>query len=218
MLTRPKIPWPDHWYCNKNSIKCLVNDCGFTTEPNGLIKQYEELKNHCANATGVEHAILSNMLKQRSCAICSHRIGPGHTSSKMIRALFDHEKAVHGSDSMSRICGYVALARKGRISRQLGQDSQKMAFDRMVEKIQGFEQPVTQLLCQKKGLPHSLANLQDILSSDCQRPDGDLSPAWWPVPPERFLWLLRPNDNDPADHQWSRVWTRLRQMYRNGHL
>lgn len=119
---------------------------------------------------------------------------------------------------MSRTCGYIVLARKGRVDGRLGQDSQKVAFDRMVEKLQGFEQPVTHLLCMKNGQSHSLSNLQRILSTDYLRPDGDPSPVWWPVPAERFLWPLRPNDNDPADKQWGQVWTRLRQMYSNGYL
>lgn len=152
---------------------------------------------------------------QRRCAMCSFQVGSGQTS-KMLRDLFKHEMTVHGSDFMSQICGYIVLARKGRIWK-LGPDSQKIAFDRMVEKLQGYEQPITNLLCQKKGVPHSISNLQEILSTDYLRPDGD-APLWKPVPAERFLWLLRPDENDPADHQWSRVWTRLRQMYSNGHL
>ena len=135
----------------------------------------------------------------------------------MVRDLLRHEMTEHGSDSMSRISGYVVLARTGRIHGQSGEDSRKIAFDRMVEKLQGYEQPITKLLCQKTGVPHSISNLQKILSTDHLRPDGDV-PLWWPVPAERFLWLLRPDNNDPADHQWNRVWMRLRQMYSNGHL
>ncbi len=213
MPFKTKNPWPEHWCHNKDSIKCLV--CGFTTQPNGLKEQFADLKNHCATTSGFEHAILSNMLMQRRCAMCSFQVGSGQTS-KMLRDLFKHEMTVHGSDFMSQICGYIVLARKGRIWK-LGPDSQKIAFDRMVEKLQGYEQPITNLLCQKKGVPHSISNLQEILSTDYLRPDGD-APLWKPVPAERFLWLLRPDENDPADHQWSRVWTRLRQMYSNGHL
>ena len=218
MPSHPTVPWPDHWYCDKNSIKCLVDGCGFTTQPNGLIKQFGDMKNHCADTPGVEHAIFLIMLGQRSCATCSYRVKEGQSSSNKIRNLFLHEKNTHGSDSMSRICGYIVHARKGRIDGRLGQDSQKIIFNRMVEKLRGFEQPVTHLLCQKEGLPHSLSNLRRILSTDCLRPDEDDTPVWRPVPAERFLWLLRPDEKDPADAQWGRVWKRLRQMYSNGHL
>ena len=218
MPSNSTIPWPDHWYSEKNSIKCLVDGCGFTTQPKGLIRQFGVMKVHCADTPGVEHAIFSKMLGQRKCATCSYRVSPGQSCSNKLRNLFAHEKAVHGSDSMSSICGYIVLARKGRIHGRLGQDSQKIAFDRMVEKLRGYEQPVTHLLCQKKGLPHSLSNLQLILSTDPLRPDGKDTPVWWPVPSERFLGPLRPNENDPADCQWGRVWKRLRQMYGDGHL
>ena len=218
MPSHPIIPWPDHWYNNNHCVKCPVDGCEFTTHPNGLIRQFEDMKSHCSGTPGVEHAILVNMLGQRKCAMCSYRVSHGHSSSNKLRKLFLHERAAHGSDSMSRICGFVVLAREGRIDGRLGQSSQKIAFDRMVEKLQGFEQPVAHLLCQKEGLPHSLSNLQQILSTDYLRPVEDSIPVWWPVYPERFLWLLRPNDNDPADYQWGRVWTRLRQMYGNGHL
>ena len=220
MPSRPIIPWPDHWYYNdnNNSVKCLVDACGFTTHSTGLIRQFGDLRTHCTETPGVEHAIFLDILGQRKCAMCSWRVSHGHSSSNKLRKLFVHEKAAHGSDSMSRICGYIVLARKGRIDGRLGQSSQKIAFDRMVEKLRGFDQPITHLLCQKQGIPHSLQNLQQILSTDYLRPDGDLTPVWWPVTPERFLWLLRPNDNDPADYQWGRVWTRLRQMYITGHL
>ena len=218
MPSQPPVPWPDHWYYDKNSIKCLVDDCGFTTKANGLIKQFEEVKTHCAETPGVEHAIFLNMLKQRSCSTCAYQVSRGQTTSNKLRNLFLHERVVHGSDMMSRISGYTVLARKGRIDGRLGKNSQKIAFARMVEKLQGFEQPVTHLLCQRNGLPYSLSNLQHILSTDYLRPDGDPAQVWWPVPAERFLWPLRPNENDPADKQWGQVWTRLRQMYRNGHL
>lgn len=218
MPFRPIIPWPDHWYCDNNSIKCLVDGCEFTTKSNGPIKQFGDMKNHCAETPSAEHTIFSNMLGQRRCAMCSYQASQGQSRSNKLRNLFVHEKAIHGSDSMSHICAYIVLARKGRINGRLGQDTQKMAFDRMVEKLQGFEQPVTRLLCQKQGLPHSLPNLQHILSTDCLRPDGDHTPVWRPVSAEQFLWLIHPDHNDPADHQWSRVWTRLRQMYMNGVL
>lgn len=218
MPFRPTIPWPDHWYYNQSSIKCLVDGCEFTTQPNGPVKQFEAMKKHCADAPGVEHAIFSNMLGQRRCALCSYQASQGQSSSNKLRHLFAHEKTFHGSDFMSRVCKYIVLARKGRINGRLGQDSQKIAFYRMVEKLQGFEQPVTRLLCQKGGLPHSLLNLQHILSTDLSRPDGDHTPVWWPVPADHFLWSLRHDDNNPADYQWGRVWRRLRQMYSNGYL
>lgn len=218
MPFRPVIPWPDHWYYDKDSIKCLVNGCKFTTETNGPIKQFGDIKSHCAETPGVEHAILLNMLGQRRCALCSYQPSSGQSSSNKLRNLFVHEKAIHGGDSMSRICRYIALARKGRINGRLGHDTQKIAFDRMVEKLRGFEQPVPHLLCHRAGLPHSLPNLRVILSTDHLRPDGDYAPAWWPVPADQFLWLLRPDPSNSTDDQWGRVWTRLRQMYRNGQL
>ena len=212
------ISWPDHWYCDKNSIKCLVDGCGFTTQPNGLIKQFGDMKKHCTDTPGVDHASFLIMLGQRSCAICSYRVKESQTSSNKIRTLLFHEQSTHGSESMSRICEYIVLARKGRIGGRIGQDSQKIIFDRMVEKLQGFEQPITHLLCQKEGVPLSLSNLRRILSTDCLQPDEDDIPIWRAVPPERFLWPLRPDEKDPADAQWGRVWKRLRQMYSNGHL
>lgn len=218
MPSHPTIPWPDPWYYDKNSIQCLVDGCDFTTQPNGLIKQFGAMRSHCTDTPGVEHAIFLNMLGQRKCAICSYRVSAGQSCSNKLRNLFSHEKAVHGSESMSSICGYIVLVRKSRIRGRLGQNSQKIAFDRLVEKLQEFEQPITRLLCQKKGLPHSLSNLQLILSTDYLRRDEEDSPVWCPVPAERFLGLLRPDENDPADCQWGRVWKRLRQMYGNGHL
>ncbi len=219
MPSRPTIPWPDHWCYNKTNIKCLVHGCQFTTQPNGLIRQFEDMKIHCTDTPGVEHAIFLCMLGQRKCAICDYRVSRGQSSSNKLRKLLIHEKVVHGSEFMSHVCGYIVLARKGRIEGRLGQSSQKLAFDRMVEKFLDFKQPVTRLLCSKKGLPHSRSNLQYILAStDYLQPGEENIPFWRPVSPERFLWLLRPNDNDPADYQWGRVWTRLRQMYRNGRL
>lgn len=206
---------PDHWYYDKISIQCQVHGCGFTTQPNGLIKQFGDMKKHCTDTPGVDHAIFLIMLGQRSCAICSYRVKESQTSSNKIRTLLSHEQSTHDSDSMSRFGEYIVLARKGRIDGRIGQDSQKIIFDRMVEKLQGFEQPITHLLCQREGLPHSLSNLRRILSTDCLRPDEDDTQ---PVPPERFLWQLRPDEKDPADAQWGRVWKRLRQMYSNGHL
>lgn len=218
MPSHPTIPWPDHWYCNNSSIKCQAHGCAFTTQPTGLIKQLEDMKRHCAETPGVEHAIFMNMLNQRGCVTCSYTGNQGQASSNRLRKLFAHEKDVHDSDSMSRMCGYIVLARKGRINGRLGQESRKLAFDRMVERLQGFEQPVTQLLCQMEGVPHSLANLQHILSTDYLQPDRDSTAVWLPVPADRFLWLLRPDSTDPANRQWAQVWARLRQMYRNGHL
>lgn len=218
MPSRSTAPWPDHWYYNQSSIQCLVHGCDFITPPNGLLKQFGDMKNHCATTPGVEHKIFLIMLGQRSCAICSYRVKDSQTCSNRIRTLLFHEKSTHGSDFMSRTCEYIVLARKGRIDGRLGQESQKIIFDRMIEKLQGFEQPITHLLCQKAGLPHSLSNLRRILSTDCLRSDEDFAPDWRPVPAERFLWQLRPDPKDPADEQWGRVWMRLRQMYSNGHL
>ena len=218
MPSRPTVPWPEHWYSDKYSIKCLVDGCRFTTESNGLIKQFEDLQSHCADASDPEHAIFLNMLGQRCCAMCDYRASKGQTSSNRIRNLFFHEKAVHGSDSMSRICGFIVLARLDRIDGRLGYESRKLAFNRMVVKLCSFEQPITQLLCHKSGLPHSRSNLQEILSTDVLRPDGEFAPLWWPVPQEQFLSLLRPDDDDPTDYQWGRVWERLRLMYKNGYL
>ena len=218
MRLRSSTPWPDHWNYDKDSIKCLVDGCEYTTRSKGLNKQFEDLETHCADTLGIEHVIFSNMLRQRSCPRCCYRASGGQTNSKKIRNLFAHEKVVHNSVSMSCIRGYIVLARKGRIAGPRGQESQKIAFDRMIEKLQGFDQPITHLLCQKGGLPHSNSNLQHILSTDDLRHEGHDTPFWWPVPAERFLWLLRPDDDDPSDYQWGRVWVRLRQMYRNGHL
>lgn len=142
------------------------------------------------------------------------RVSQGQTTSNKLRNLLVHEQAAHGSGLMSHIPGFVVLAREGRLDGH----AQRLAFDRMVEKLQGFQQPVTQLLCHKSKVTHTLSNLQEILSTDHQRPDGDMALFWEPVSAERFLWLLRPDDDNPADYQWGRVWKRLRQMYSNGHL
>lgn len=215
MPAHSNLPFPDHWH-DQNGIKCLVDGCEFTTQSNGLIRQYEDMKRHCKEAPDSEHAILLNMLGQRKCAKCPYRVGNGQSGSNKFRKLMNHEKTAHGSDSMSRIRGFFVLARRGSVDGRLTQTCQKIAFDRMVEKFGRFEQPVTALLCQRSGLPHSVSNLQDILSTDYLRPDA--GPLWWPVPPESFLWQLRPDDSDPGDYQWGRVWTRLRQMYGSGHL
>ena len=219
MNFRTTMPWPDNWRHNEDGIKCLVTRCEFTTGSNGLIQQFDEMKAHCINNTSdAEHTIFLNMLKQRKCAFCSYRVTNGQSSSNKLRKLLVHERGVHGSDSMSRLCAYIVLARKGFIDGRLGQSTRKAAFNRMVEKLQRCQQPITHLLCQKSGLPHSLSNLHHILSPNALRLDGASVPVWWPVSPEQFLAQLRPDDNDPGDYQWSRVWTRLRQLYENGLL
>ena len=213
------MPWPDNWCHNEHGIKCMVARCQFTSQSHGLTRQYDEMKAHCINnPSDAEHAIFLNMLKQRKCAFCSYRVTNGQSSSNKLRKLLAHERRDHGSDSMSRMCAYIVLAREGSIDGRLGQSTRMMAFDRMVEKLQRCQQPITHLLCQKSGFPHSLSNLHHILSTNALQPDRAPTPVWWPVAPEQFLAQLRPDDNDPGDYQWGRVWTRLRQMYSNGLL
>lgn len=101
---------------------------------------------------------------------------------------------------------------------KLGRGAQRHAFDRLVETALRLSWPVLRELFERCGYrrrsQHPLEVLKSILSSDYERLSGGYVP--YSVPPQRFLWLTRPNVNDPADYEWLLVWRGLRADYEMG--
>ena len=228
-------PWPDHWYHDQNHIHCIVPNCGFVVRTPFVSHHWAELLDHCMNTAGTEHRILTKMLKQGLCAVddCNHptfKMGcaPNHVS----RALFAHELAAHGSTKMSDICSFVTLAREGRIrggssgARHVNEEIEKLAFQRMLEKVSAMPIRTLELLFQKNDLHHPNIypraqfnqHLVCILTADFLAQPGENSPIWWPVAAEYFLWLCRPIPNKAADNEWRPVWNSLRDAYAQGRI
>ncbi|CAF9939171.1 MAG: hypothetical protein ALECFALPRED_008002 [Alectoria fallacina] len=216
-------PWPDHWYFDRDHIRCIVPDCEFVTPSHMAGLQWDQLYEHCKDTSGVEHAILSKMLSLKQCAIgdCVHTIM--RESREATRRLFTHEISAHGSMEMFNICSFVRLAREGRIRGQnglLGPACEKLAFHRMLDKALALPDGTKKALFQRSEFlypeQHTPKNMGKILTADPLARQGESPPYWWPIRAEHFLWLIRPNINDPADQQWSMIWTGLREEYANG--
>lgn len=224
----PKVSrWPDHWYSDQVHIRCVVPDCEFTTPSPNAGLQWDEIHDHCTNTPGAEHEILEKMLQQTMCAIdnCNH---PPFMSSQSYksRALFTHEKVAHESTDMSNICSFVRLAREGRVRSGLYKTAEpnceRLAFHRMLDKVQALPHSTISLLFQMSGFRHpdeqTRENMGRILTADHLAEEGEERPDWWPIRAEHFLWLIRPNFNDPSHLPWSTVWVWLRDEYANGRI
>lgn len=215
----PVNRWPEHWHNGRDSIKCIVSGCGFTTNRPGWHSQWNDLQDHCEEGEGAEHAILLKMLWQNTCVIgdCAHPTFAGGPGSR-VRNLFAHEKEVHHSTKLSTISEFVKLARQELGPGELGHEAQRHAFDRLVEKALLLGRAVLRELFERCGYrrrsQHTLEILQKILSSDHESLSGGYVP--YSVPPQRFLWVARPNTNDPGDYDWLLVWRRLRADYKDG--
>ena len=235
-MPNESIPWPDHWYHDRDHIHCIVPSCGFVVPTTVVTYQWQELLDHCVHTEGTEHGILTKMLKQGKCCVddCDHPSfnNGGHNVSHGVstRALFSHELADHGSTKMSNICSFVTLAREGRVrggpNHYQIEEVEKLAFERMLEKVEAMPWRTIELLFQKHRLHHPslyprtmfLGHLKWILTTDVLEKDGDDPPEWWPIRAEHFLWLCRPNPNNPADDEWRPVWRRLRDDYAEGRI
>ena len=188
------------------------------------------------NTVGTEHRILAKMLKQGLCAVddCDHpSFKLGVATEQATRALFAHEMDVHGSTKMSNICSFVTLAREGRIRGGPGgihgvpdEEMEKLAFQRMLDKVLAMPTRTIELLFQKHELQHpSLypratfhGHLVWILTTDVLEQPGDRPPYWWAICAEHFLWLCRPVPNKAEDDEWRPVWTKLRDDYAQGRI
>lgn len=219
-----KHRWPDHWYFDQDHVQCIVLNCGFVTTSYFPSAQWEQLRDHCKDTSSTDHAILQKILFQTACRIgnCEQ---PMHFNSQdsVLRRLFAHEKLAHNSAKMSNICSFVTLAREGRIFGRYGKftsECEQVTFDRMVQRVLAMPDATKNLLFQKAGFHHpdqqTPKNLGKILTADNLAQPGENPPYWSVIRAEHFLWLIRPDLNDPADHHWRIVWTGLRQKYAEG--
>ncbi len=220
------LPWPANWYLDHPKIRCIVPHCTFVTDTNTLPGQWTQLHDHCTDTGGAEHALLEVMLRQSKCAFCNYPpyYGPKHSA---IRALSNHERHTHGSAAMFNIDSFVVLARQRRILFGSGghmvpeANCERLAFDRMMEKVWALPDAELGLLFQKSGChpsEYTYGNLRRILAYDPSAQPNNNAPYWLPVPADDFLSFCRPHDNDPADSNWRRVWRNLRERYANGHI
>lgn len=217
--------WPDHWYHDQDHIRCIVPNCGFVTPSPTVLLQWTQIHDHCIGTQGAEHEILKKMLQQTRCAIDNCDLPPLPQSvDRRIRALFAHENAAHGSADMSNICSFVRLAREGRLSSRSmpDQDCEVLAFQRMLAKVLALPDATKDLLFQKSGFhqpdQQTPETMGKILTADYLAQPGDEPPYWWPIRAEHFLWQCRPQSNNPADHHWRILWTRLREEYADGRI
>lgn len=189
--------------------------------------QWNELREHCKDTPDPEHKILERMLHQSYCAIddCDDP-AISYATHTRLRYVFDHEKSAHGSTDMSNICSYVRLAREGRIragpARQPEPNCERLAFERMLEKVMALPDTTKDMLFERSGYHNpaqkTAANMGKILPADPLAQEWERPPYWWPVRADYFLKLIRPNPSNPADHEWTRIWTRLREEYANGRI
>ena len=129
---------------------------------------------------------------------------------------------------MFNIDSFVVLARQQRILFNNGGNSMipelncvRLAFVRMVEKVQALPAAELGLLFHKSGFHAgecTPTNLGRLLTHDPSAPPFDGAPYWLPVRPDRFLWFCRPHENHPADSTWRMVWRNLRERYADGRI
>lgn len=229
MPTQAVVRWPNHWYCDQDHIRCIVPHCEFVTPSLGTMPQWDQLDEHCEATPGAEHKILKKMMLQSFCAIndCDYNVSY-HANNKCerIRVLFAHEIAVHNSEDMSNLCSFVRLAREGRIRKYKGgspeRDCEKLAFDRMMEKVTAYPNEVIVSIFERSGYHNpeqqTLANMGKILTADPLAQPNEEPPYWWPIRAEEFLYLCRPRPDEPVDHPWRKIWTRLREWYADGRI
>ena len=230
-MPSPPISWPDHWYYDQNRIRCIVPACGFVTRSQFMDQQWTEIHDHCLTTIGAEHDLFRIMLNQTICANCGGSPYPCIKSGK-VRRLFGHEKVAHGSAEMSSICSFVRLAREGRIRKGRPNtggggsdpepDCERVAFFRMMDKVWALPSADLLMLFQRNGCRHANTqtseNLGRILTHDPLAQEGDDPPFWWPVKAESFLSQCCPNFSNPADNDWIRLWTDLRERYADGRI
>lgn len=223
MPNTPPLPWPEHFYIDHHHVRCIVPGCAFATYEESIIKQWTRLHDHCENTPGAEHALLEIMLRQRKCALCGYGPFSSFTPSGATRALYRHEITRHGSAEMFKISSFVTLAREGRPLFSIGgghmalePNCRRLAFARMMEKIQDLDDAEINLLFQRGGYTadeRTAGNLREILSRDAVAPPN--AHYWYPVRPEDFLMSCRPH---AADNVWRRLWTDLRDKYTHGRI
>lgn len=228
-----QIRYPDHWYHDEHRIRCMVPACGFVTSSEHADHQWNEIHDHCLTTIGAEHDLLNIMLYQTFCAIknCTSVSFAKTRKSNTIRQLFKHEKDAHGSAEMSNICSFVRLAREGRIRKGMKNgwssaepepNCERMAYYRMMEKVWALPSADLLMLFQRNGCHHpdtqTSENLGRILTHDSLAQEGEDPPFWWPVKAESFLSQCCPNFSNPADSDWTRLWTDLREKYANGRI
>ena len=225
------IRWPDHWYHDQEHISCIVPNCTFVSDATSVTVQWTEIHDHCTSAPGTEHALLEILLRQTHCAIddCGEGKGDNRDPSRVTRRLFRHEKDDHGSTKMSNLCSFVTLAREGRIRLAADSDQnfrknepncERLAYERMMEKVVALPEATIQLIFQKCGfIEHTIENLGKILTHDhLAKPREEDPPYWWPIRAEHFLWACRPKASEPENSTWRAVWTDLRQQYAEGRI
>ena len=216
--------WPDHWYFDQDHVQCIVLNCGFVAPSKFVGAQWDQLRDHCKDTPSTDHAILGEILLQTTCRIgnCDLSVTQ-YPQHGVLRRLLAHEKDAHHSAKMSNICSFVTLAREGRIVGRQGintTESKRVTFDRMMQRVLAMPDATKNLLFQRAGFHNpderTPKNLARILTADNLAQLGENPPYWWPIRAEHFLWLIRPNPNDPADHHWRIVWTGLREQYAEG--
>ena len=233
-MPRPSsIRWPDHWYHDELQIRCIVPVCGFVTSLQWADQQWNEIHDHCLTTVGAEHDLFHIMLNQTHCAIndCASLSFSKSTKGATIRYLFNHEKDAHGSAEMFCICSFVRLAREGRVRQGAKTgggysvpepNCERVAYYRMMEKVWALPPADLLMLFQRNGYHHpdeqTSENLRKILTHDPLAQDGEDPPFWWPVKAESFLSQCSPNPFNPADRDWSRLWTDLREKYADGRI
>ena len=230
-MPRPlSIRWPDHWYHDEHRIRCIVPFCGFVATAPHLEQQWKEMHDHCLTTIGAEHDLFHIMLNQTKCAIndCARLCFTQNRKSYANRDLFNHEKDAHGSVEMSSICSFVRLAREGRVRQgKVGHtepepNCERVAYYRMMDKIWALPSADLLMLFQRNGYHHpdeqTSENLRKILTHDPLAKDGEDPPFWWPVKAESFLSQCRPDPFNPADGDWTRLWTDLRERYADGRI
>ena len=233
MPTGVRARWPEDWYYDQSCIRCIVPNCGFLSNTQDVELQWTQVHDHCLNRSDPEHSLLEIMLRQRLCVVedC-HKIGLWDPSPGLsIRRLFGHERNEHNSTTMSDLCSFVRLAREGRI--RFGRagggkvtdpepNCERLAFLRMMEKVQALPAAALDLLFRKSGSHHpdkqTPENLGRILTNDPLAQPGDDPPFWWPVRADHFLEFCRPHTTPPADADWRVIWSNLRAMYADGRI
>ena len=189
-------------------------------------EQWNQLHSHCERTAGPDHALLKIMLRQSKCALCDYPTFYGGRDW-ITRALYEHEERAHNSAAMFHIDSFVVLARERRIlsgnggHMALEPTCRRVAFDRMMAKVQLLPNAALRLLYKRSGFDddeYSVGNLAWILTHDPLAPLRGDDPYWKPLPPDRFLAFCRPHHDEPAGSSWRRVWRSLRDEYADGHI
>lgn len=102
------------------------------------------------------------------------------------------------------------------------EECEKLAFERMLDKVMVLPQAERDSLFYRSGYYHLHEQTRHImgkiLTADPLANELDRPPYWWSVRADHFLKLIRPDPNNPADDQWNVTWTRLREEYAYGRI